>query len=273
MKPRSTILPFLIGSLVLMFTPSGITHSLRITLLGSFFPLQKSVQEVRDRVSGWWLDHQSPRSLDDLERQNEFLRTQVVLLHAKNGELASKLEAATGARKILSGEAPDLVSADVILSVDGSAFRETLVVSAGKRQGIEPGMLVLYHGHVVGRIEETGLWTSRVTLSSDPGFRLGAVSVPPSYGGNVTFTKRDVGIFEGAGNREAHLKWLRGKTTAVEGSYVVTVDDPLNRIPKGLILGKITGVEHGRGPYARVDVTPIVNPDGLEFVFILKPKR
>ena len=99
MKPRSTILPFLIGSLVLMFTPSGITHSLRITLLGSFFPLQKSVQEVRDRVSGWWLDHQSPRSLDDLERQNEFLRTQVVLLHAKNGELASKLEAASGQRQ------------------------------------------------------------------------------------------------------------------------------------------------------------------------------
>lgn len=272
MKPRTTIWPFIIISLVLIFIPSGITHSLRITLLGSFFPFKKGVQEVRDQVSEWWLHQQSPEANDNLQRQNEFLRTQVVLLHAKNGELASKLEAATGARKIITDEQPELVSADVILNVDGAAFRNTLVVAAGKKQGIEPGMIVLYHGHIIGKIEETGIWSSRVILSSDPGFRLGAVSVPPSYGGNVTFSKRDVGIFEGVGNQKAILKWLRGKTRAKEGAYVVTVDDPVNQIPKGLLLGKITGVDHGQGPYARVEVTPIVNPNGLEFVFILKPK-
>ena len=195
-----------------------------------------------------------------------------MLLHAKNGELASKLEAATGARKVLPEEAPDLVTADVILSTDGTTFRDTLVISAGKRHGIQPGMLVLYHGHVVGRIEETGLWTSRVVLSSDPGFRVGAVSVPPSYGGNVTFSKRNVGIYEGTGKRKGLLKWVRGETTASEGFYVVTVDDPLNQIPKGLILGKITGITQGQGPYAHVEVTPIINPSGLEFVFILRPK-
>ena len=272
MKPKTTIWPFVIASLVLMFAPSGVTHSLRITVLSSFFPLKKGAQEVRDKVSDWWALRQPAEANDNLQRQNEFLRTQVVLLHAKNGELASKLEAATGTKKLLPGEKPELISADVILDTDGAAFRNTMIIGAGKKQGIEAGMLVLYHGHVVGKIEETGIWSSRVVLSSDPGFRLGAVSVPPSYGGNVTFSKRDVGIFEGVGGQKAILKWLRGKTRAEKGSYVVTVDDPVNQIPKGLILGKITAVDHGQGPYARVEVTPIINPNGLEFVFILKPK-
>jgi len=108
-------------------------------------------------------------------------------------------------------------------------------------------------------------------LTTDPAFRARAVSVPRTAEGPLS-SERHVGVFSGTGGEEALLKWLSDDATVEEGAYVVTTEDPLNRIPKGLILGRVTGIDRTRGASPRVQVTPIIDPEGLEFVLILKPK-
>jgi rod shape-determining protein MreC len=268
-KKSARIWPFAAASVAMMLLPSAITQRARLTALGAAGPARRLATVAADFASRL----RSPDADDELRRQNEFLRSQVVALHARNGELAAKLEAATAARASLPDADFDLLAADVLVNLDSSAWRQTLVVRRGTSDGVAPGMLVLYHCHVVGRVAEAGPWHSRITLTTDPAFRAGAISIPRTEEADLAVAPRNIGIFEGTGTERGLLKWLQGETPIEDGAYVVTSDDPANGVPKGLILGRVTGIDRGRGAYPRVDVTPIVNPLGLEFVLILVPKR
>ncbi|MBI2899662.1 MAG: rod shape-determining protein MreC [Planctomycetes bacterium] len=270
-KNRAAVWPFAVASVAMMLAPSAFTQRTRLTILLGFAPLRSLADASRGLAARTWDRVRPSRPGEELRRQNEFLRSQVVTLHARNGELAAKLESATAARAVVSDDDFELVPADIVLGLDTSSFRQTLVIARGSRDGVKPGMPVLHHSHVVGRVLEAGPWTSRVMLVTDPGFRAGAVSVPRT--GDAAVARRDVGVFEGTGGKGGTLKWLSGETPVEDGAYVVTSEDPVNGVPKGLILGRVTGVDRGRGAFPRVDVTPVVNPQGLEFVLILKARR
>lgn len=272
-KTRAAVWPYAVASLVLMALPSGVTQRTRLAVLGGFGPVRNLANASHSLVESGWERLRPSGHTDDIERQNEFLRSQVVLLLAQHGELAAKLEAATATRAVASNAEYDLIPADVVLNLDSSSFRRTIVIASGTRDGVEPGLPVLYHSHLIGRVLEASPWTSRVLLTTDPGFRARAISVPPTYDGSTTLGERHVGVFEGTGTESGLLKWLAGETPIDEGAYVVTTEDPLNGIPKGLVLGRVTGIDRGRATYPRVQVTPIIDPEGLEFVLILKAKK
>lgn len=269
-RKRPGIWPYAFASAVLMLLPAWLAQGARLTAVGGLRPFRALADVSASLAERGWEKVRPSAGDDELQRQNEFLRSQIVTLHARNGELAAKLEAATASRAVASNAEFELLPADIVIDLDSSAFRQTITLNRGSNDGVEAGMLVLYHSHVVGKIQDVGPWMSRVILVTDPAFRAGAVSVPKLAEGSLTFTKRDVGLFEGTGTEKGLLKWLAGETPVEEGAYVVTADDPLNGVPKGLILGRVTGIDRGRGAYPRVEVTPIVNPQGLEFVLILK---
>ena len=166
---------------------------------------------------------------------------------------------------------PRLLMADVLLPTDGSPWRKSMTIALGGGSGARKGMLVLYNSQLVGRVLEAGPLTSRVQLCTDPGFRVGAVAVPRQYTQGVSFEKRHVGVYEGTSGENGHLKWLSGDTPVETDALVLTTEDPLNGIPRGLILGRVSKLSSGRGAFPRVEVEPIVNFRGLEQVMLLVP--
>lgn len=272
-RKRHSAWPFAIASVVLMALPSPVAHKTRVTGLAAFIPLRLLADETHDLGERAWNRVRPGSGDDDLQRQNEYYRDLVVQLHARNIELSEQLASATGLKGIAREGNYQIVVADVILNLDASSFRQTLVISAGTREGVERGQLVLFHNHLVGRVLEAGPYTSKVQLVTDSGFRAGAVSVPKTATDGVAFARRDVGVFEGNGAETGVLKWIAGETPVEEGNYVVTTEDPINDVPKGLILGKVSSLSRGRGPYPRVEVTPIIDPRGLEFVLVLRRRE
>ncbi len=271
-KNSGAVWPFAVASVALMIVPSGCSQRARLTVLLGFVPVRAFASSTHGWAQRGWEKVRPPRPSDEAQRQLEFFRSQVVALHATNGELAAKLDAATAARAVASDPDYELLPADVVVGLDSSPFRHTLVVSRGTRHGVRPGMLALYHTHLVGRVLEAGPWTSRIQLTTDPGFKAGAVSVPRTSDAPLAYSRRDIGVFEGTGGRTAILKWLAAEIPIEDGAYVVTTEDPENRVPKGLILGRVAGIERGRSAYPRVGVTPIVDAQGIVFVLLLKPK-
>ncbi|HLY10014.1 MAG TPA: rod shape-determining protein MreC, partial [Planctomycetota bacterium] len=67
------------------------------------------------------------------------------------------------------------------------------------------------------------------------------------------------------------LKWLGGENPVENGAAVLTTEDPLNGVPRGLSLGRVTSVNTGRGAFPKVDVEPLLDFRSLEHVMVLVP--
>lgn len=264
-RRRSSPLPWVGLSLLLLLLPASFSQSFRLTLLGLFRPLHASAQAV----VGFPGSGERAR-LQQLQTERDFLKDQIERLHNEAAIRQRELDAATGLKQALKDLNPKLLPADVVLPTDSSPWRKSLTIALGSRGGARKGMLVLYNAQLVGRILEAGPWTSRVQVCTDPGFRLGAVAVPFRYTQNVSFEKRQVGVYEGTAGDAGHLKWLTGDTPVEADAYVLTTEDPLNGIPRGLILGRVSKLSTGRGAFPRVEVEPIVNFRGLEQVMVLE---
>jgi len=115
-----------------------------------------------------------------------------------------------------------------------------------------------------------GARTSRVVLTTDPSFVAGAVAVPQIDASGSLLSERDHGVVRGDGVR-LRMKWLTADLSVETGTHVLTAEDPLHRVPQGFLLGQVTEVSRGRGPYPEVLVEPSVNAEALEFVTILLP--
>jgi rod shape-determining protein MreC len=255
-RRRFSLFPWIGLSVALLLLPFGLSQKIRLFASGVFRPFKAMVPSSLGRQQ-------------EFETQKAFLRGQVQRLSEELALAQQKLEAAKVVNQTLKGMNPKLLTADVLLPTDGSPWRKSLTLALGSGGGVRKGMLVLYNSQFVGRVLEAGPVTSRVQLCTDPGFRVGAVAVPRQYTQGVSFEKRHVGVYEGTSGENGHLKWLTGDTPVETDALVLTTEDPLNGIPRGLILGRVSKLSAGRGAFPRVEVEPIVNFRGLEQVMLL----
>ena len=257
-RRRFSLFPWIALSLALLLLPVGLSQKVRLFASGLFRPFASTARSAVGRQQ-------------ELETQKAYFQDQVQRLAHENATLRQQLEAATGVKQTLKDFNPRLLMADVLLPTDGSPWRKSMTIALGSGGGVRKGMLVLYNSQFVGRVLEAGPLTSRVQLCVDPGFRVGAVAVPRQYTQGVSFEKRHVGVYEGTSGENGHLKWLSGDTPVEADALVLTTEDPLNGIPRGLILGRVSKLSSGRGAFPRVEVEPIVNFRGLEQVMLLVP--
>ena len=256
-RRRFSLFPWIALSLALLLLPVGLSQKVRLFASGLFRPFQATANVLGRR--------------QELETQKDYFQDQVRRLADENATLRKQLEEATGVKQALKDLNPKLLTADVLLPTDGSHWRKSMTLALGSGGGARKGMLVLYNSQFVGRVLEAGPLTSRVQLCTDPGFRVGAVAVPRQYTQGVSFEKRHVGVYEGTAGETGHLKWLTSDTPVEADALVLTTEDPLNGIPRGLILGRVSKLSAGRGAFPRVEVEPIVNFRGLEQVMLLVP--
>ena len=265
-RRSSSVWLLFLFSVILICLPSGVTQKTRLMAMSGFIPAQS--------LSRWSLNllsrvHPSSGEAETLRVEVEFLRDQNQKLEREKKRLSVLAEQALGMKQTVRDQNFRLLAADVIFPTDSSPWRKSLTITLGTRDGIEKGMLVLYNNQVVGRIVETGPQTSRVQTVTDPGFRAGAVALPRSTPSGVTFSDRQGGVYEGTSGQYGLIKWFRDETLIENGAVVVTTEDPVNGVPRGLSLGRIKSV--GRGALAKADIEPLLDFRSLEHVMILVP--
>ena len=263
---RRTFLWPLVGlSLGLLILPASWSRKARLAGLSLFRP----IKGVACATTALPANVLPSRENAELQTQNDFYKDQIQKLANENAILKAKLELVSALRQACPEQNFKILHADVLLPTDSSSWRKSLTLSAGSKSGAQKGMLVLYNNQLVGRIVETSPWTSLVQLVTDPAFRAGAVAVPKATAAGVSFDKRRVGVYEGTSGTKGHLKWMIGDASTEADGFVMTTEDPPNGVPRGLLLGRISGVANATSRSPRVQVDPIVDFRSLEHVMLL----
>jgi rod shape-determining protein MreC len=137
-----------------------------------------------------------------------------------------------------------------IIAESGGGFRNSVVVTAGSRAGVEKDMIALDENGVVGRVIEVGNWSSRVLLYNDLNFRL-PVTVEEA---------NQRGIFAGQGRQAPKLMFVPQEIQVKPGMRVVTSGHG-GIFPAGLQVGVIHEASEGNitvQPYGRIDTMEMI---------------
>jgi len=216
--------------------------------IGNFFSDLFNLGNTRERIA-------------ELERENEELKSQVILNENLEGELA-QLKGVLD----LAGKARfKTVSARVISKGGTSTFSETLVLDQGSRAGIRADMTVISEAGLVGVVKSTSANTSVVLLMNDPAFRVG-VRVAGS---------QDMGVLAGQGRNLYFLQMLSASANLSVGDVLLSRgssgDSPF--VP-GVPVGKIVFVDNAAGQLTKqARVEGFVDLNSLGVVSVVLDSR
>lgn len=271
-RPRSRrgpALPLAILSLALMLLPSSLSQKPRLWLALAHLPFRWSADRLA-AAAGRLLP--ASHADEDLVRLDQY-KSKIEELAARDRDQRTQIERLSGTREAVREPELVLLPAHVIVGSDANPWRRSMVLARGSSHGVAAGMLVLWERHLVGRVVETTPLTCRIVLATDSSFRVGAVALAPLHDESAPLETRDLGVLEGTGGRTAVLKWIQGDGRVAEGATVVTSPDPETGVPRGLLLGKVTQVDDGRGLFPRIIVTPYLNYRALDTVVIVVGRR
>ena len=172
--------------------------------------------------------------IEDLRKQNQKLREQLILRKNQDGEieqLKSILDLAGTARF-------KVVSAKVISQGSSLAFTRTITIDAGSGNGIKKNMTVISGNGLVGVVKEVFANSAIVMLATDPAFKVG-VRIAGS---------QQIGILAGLGSSTANLQLLDNQTTIKVGD-ILLARGSINAQPfvPGVPVGQVTSVSNAAG--------------------------
>jgi rod shape-determining protein MreC len=136
-----------------------------------------------------------------------------------------------------------------VIATPGSSFVRTLVVMAGRREGVKKGQAALAGAGLIGRVIEVGEWSSRVLLLTDISAR-----VPV-----ILESSRQRAVLAGDNSDQAKLLYLPPESPVQVGEHVVTSGHG-GLFPPGLAVGVVTSVSERGG----VRVLPNANLSRVE---------
>lgn len=212
--------------------------------IGNFFSDLFNLGNTRERI-------------EELERENEELKSQVIFNENLEGELA-QLKGVLD----LAGKARfKTVSARVISKGGTSTFSETLVLDQGSRSGIRTDMTVISEAGLVGVVKSTSANTSVVLLMNDPAFRIGVRVAGTQY----------MGVLTGQGRNLYSLQMLSASADISVGNVLLSRgssgDSPF--VP-GVPVGKIVFVDNAAGQLTKqARVEAFVNLNSLAVVSVV----
>lgn len=207
------------------------------------------VTKVSQMISGF-------QSYARIYEQNQELRRELQKMSAWK-EAAVQLEQENS--KLLAQNNvridPALTSVTGVVMVDaGSAFRQSVLLNVGQRDGIVDGWATMDGLGLVGRISGVGQRTSRVVLLTDPSSRI-PVTVQPS-GQRALLT--------GDNSPLPVLDFLETADNVRPGDRVVTSGDG-GVFPPGLLVGQVAQAADGR-----MRLRMAADYDRLEFLRVLR---
>ncbi len=193
----------------------------------------------------------------DLYRRSQVLEGKIARLEelkAENKRL----------KKIISfkRESPFDFVACPIIAKDSTSLSSSIIIGAGKNEGIKEQTVVVTASGVVGRVVESSSNISRVLLITDPNSRISAIDSRSRCEGML------YGIQEGL----CRMVYLPLDADIKKGNIIVTSGFS-SYFPKGLMLGKVIEVTKGpRGLSLYAIVKPEFDLSRLEEVLCIKEK-
>ncbi len=196
----------------------------------------------------------SEKTLTELQEENK-------LLIARNAELEEQLQANQRLQGLLKIRGTyDLKTLGAkIISAPQSSWADIVTIDVGSESGVSAGMPVMDAYGVIGQVSSVSGSTSQVRLMTDENSRISA----------MIQKNRVQGVLRGSANGTVKLTLVPIDTDVAIGDLVVT--SGLGGIyPKGMPLGKVSGVEKPEGAlYATIIVEPISNVHQAEEVLVI----
>ena len=235
---------------ILLFVPLGLmVISLCLIWFGTFqshflgqfkMALQETVAPIVRFVSApiRWTKHayHATTSFMDTYSENEMLRAENEQLRGWRN-IALQLSAEQEDLKRIMAYVPPQKSKSVVAKVltdTGSRFSKSLIVSAGRHQGVSKGDIAMTSAGVYGRIVEVGKNASRLMLLTDYASR-----VPVAVG-----SEKVTCILAGDGSNTPKLVSLP-EDSAIRPGDIVLTSGQVGVYPSGLGIGVVESIDSG----------------------------
>jgi rod shape-determining protein MreC len=254
--------------MIFITLPGRFLDQLKLTVLSAFIPLKTFADNLL--FLGRKLLLNGSTSYSEKTRfklQIQYLREKIKRLVEENIKLKLRLQNLAKMKETIPEYEDTLIFADVILPSEPFPWRKSLIISKGASDGIKIGMPVVWADHLVGKIIQVSRLTSRVQLITDPDFKVAAMPLSKNF--SETAPQPQIGILQGTNTEYCELKWILGDIKLQKGWIIITAQDPINNIPKGLTIGKIKELNLQHGPYYQIKVKPLIKLTRLEHVIVL----
>ena len=152
------------------------------------------------------------------------------------------------------------ISATVISRKNGSWWRQ-IVLNKGAKDGVEVGSFVVGPGGLLGRVNNTSLFTSSVTLLTSPESKVGIwVERIQSHG-----------LLVGLGNDYPKVIFYNKDLDIKVGDFVLT-SPASTLLPPNIPIGIIQSVDEELNAQKTANLLLLGNPQAIDWVQILKVK-
>jgi rod shape-determining protein MreC len=228
----------------------------RVWAVTAVTPVASAIEAMRHTTTGFFSNYFELRNAREQSRQ---LRTEVDRLRLENQLLKNDLASAQRAESLAGFQARSLskmLGARVIGATPGMGTKSVLI-DRGTASGVHRGMAVVTPDGIVGRVVAVFPFASQVLSVTDPGFAAGVES-----------QKNHVhGVLKGLGNSSARVDFVpAGQKVEVGEVFYTSGEDRV--FPKGLPVGKVTGVHEG-GNFQDITVEPSGTGTAPEEVLVI----
>ena len=196
-------------------------------------PVASAIENARNGTTGFFGSY---FALRDARQQSRKFHAEVDRLTLENQLLKNELASAQRVESMAGFQARSpskMIGARVIGTTTGTGAK-SLLIDRGTSAGIHKGMAVVTPAGIVGKILAVYPFASQVLSVNDPGFAAGVES-----------QKNHVhGVLKGVGTGTAKVDYVpTGQKVEVGELFFTSGEDRV--FPKGLQVGKVTGVQEG----------------------------
>ncbi|MDL0432063.1 rod shape-determining protein MreC [Marinobacter sp. TBZ242] len=199
---------------------------------------------------------------EDLREENEALRARLLILERRALKYAALASENNELRKLMNSSEvlDDRVIVAEVVAVSPDPFSHEIVINKGSRDGVEVGQAILDANGLMGQVQQTSSFTSRVLLVSDSSH---AVPVEVVRNGLRA-------ILLGNGNTSA-LELVHVPDTADIREGDLLVSSGLGgRFPKGYPVAEVDQITKEAGePFVKIRATPMAELNRSRLVLVV----
>jgi rod shape-determining protein MreC len=233
------------------------TRLIRIWAVDAVTPLEKVIVWFQMGTSNLWHGYVYLRGVRqenrDLKQQVEALRLEQVRLR-EDAQQARRLQVLLGFKEQFISQ----TMAAQVIGLSGSAQSKAFYIDKGKDDGVARDMAVISAEGVVGRVLHVYGSTAQVLMINDQSSGVGV----------ITETSRLQGVVRGTAVGTVVLDHIMNDELVQPGEKVLTQGGD-QIFPKGLQVGTVSKVEHGRDLFLNIEVKPAADLGKLEEVLVI----
>lgn len=212
--------------------------------------------------SGWVASLFTTR--DDLLEENEALRARLLILERRALKYAALASENNELRRLMNSSEvlDDRVIVAEVVGVSPDPFSHEVIINKGSRDGVSVGQAILDANGLLGQVQQTSSFTSRVLLVSDSSH---AVPVEVVRNGLRA-------ILLGNGDIDS-LELVHVPDTADIRKDDLLVSSGLGgRFPKGYPVAKVSRITKEPGePFVEIEATPMASLNRSRLVLVVFP--